>query len=67
MSNAQTYNASCCPRCRTQGQNLGSGHDAESTWYLCPTCRHAWQKKAVETARLSHDVGYVAFPLVARL
>ena len=64
MSSAQTYNSSSCPRCRTEGQCLGA--EAESTWYLCPTCRHAWQKKAVEARFTPQDMGYVAFPLVAR-
>ena len=66
MANSQTYNSACCPRCRTEGQCLGA--EAESTWYLCPTCRHAWQKRAVDAIRYTQqDTGYVAFPLVARM
>jgi transposase-like protein len=33
-----------CPRCRTDAQFLGSGYDGDSTWFLCPTCRYAWQR-----------------------
>lgn len=65
MSNSASYNSSCCPRCRTEGQCLGAG--AESSWYLCPTCRHAWQQKDVETPRMLHDVNYLPFPLISRL
>jgi hypothetical protein len=63
VANPQTYNSSSCPRCRTEGQCLGA--EAESTWYLCPTCRHAWQKRAMEARHVQHDAAYVAFPLVA--
>jgi hypothetical protein len=64
VPNPQTYNSSNCPRCRTEGQCLGA--EADSSWYLCPTCRHAWLRKAAETARYTgQDIG-AAFPLVAR-
>ena len=66
MANPQTHNSPNCPRCRTEGQCLGA--EAGSTWYLCPTCRHAWQNRPVEAARYTpQDAGYFAFPLIPRM
>jgi hypothetical protein len=64
MANSPAYNSSSCPRCRTEGQCLGA--QAEATWYLCPTCRFAWQKKTVETGAFVSQELTVPFPLVLR-
>ena len=44
MVTFQNQDATSCPRCRTDAQFLGSGYDGDSNWFLCPTCRYAWQR-----------------------
>ena len=50
MGNPQSVTPPSCPRCRTDAQFLGDGYDGESNWFLCPTCRYAWQRKNGEAA-----------------
>lgn len=44
MVNFDTQETPKCPRCKTDAQFLGSAYDDESNWFLCPTCRYAWQR-----------------------
>ena len=44
MATFQNQHIPNCPRCGTDAQFLGSGYDGDSNWFLCPTCRYAWQK-----------------------
>jgi transposase-like protein len=49
VANSQSHDAPSCPRCRTDAQFLGAGYDGDSNWFLCPTCRYAWQKTTAAT------------------